>query len=309
MAILTIKQRLQATTVAKEAYKTLKGQAKNSKRFDWSRVPTLTSESFMDLNNLYIDDSTQRDPFSSGRTKKIGNIVKDPDARKFGRVAVTQRDGKFIVVEGQGRCIAAVALNEEKVPVDIHLYHDKIEEATSFLNQSNNTARLEKWEKHHVQLCFPPNSKEARCAKDIQTVLDKTGFEYRPQYIGNFDCTDAYAGIRDSITREAKHKSSKQGLGARTSPITIAIIELMKKYSGGTKCFLRGDLFYPFSAYVCKFTELSKGLERLEEQIEKFKKSRKGSIDIDALRIGMHLGAAKNAKDKIACVKYIKKWK
>lgn len=309
MTIHTIHSRFQFTKTSRNALKELQKQAQKGGHWDWSLRPTLKDDDYIEIDQLFIDDEIQRDPFDSARLTKLKKMIASPDTRRFKRVQVVRReylgDKRLMLVDGQGRVLAAYVCGQTRVPYDVIVFNSKQDEAQYFLSQGKDMHSITGWERHSVILNIP----EARLhtqSVDVENVINATKIDYKPQQIKNYDCSKAFSGIKDSIVN-----SDKASAGKRKGLVTIGIINLMKKHAtkvGGVLTF-RSDLFYPFTEFCMSYkSPLRTGLKKLEERIISLKNKNGGSLTLDDMAHGMSLGIAKNQNDKRACASKIKKW-
>lgn len=315
MTILTIKQRYEQSDKGKEVLKILQTQHKKSgTQFNWikSRPSLCLKEDLIPISQLHIDTDTQRDPFSASRVDKLKRIVAKPCPKKYKRVIVSNRawekGSQYFIVEGQGRVLAAYAMGESSVPYDLYRFENKHEEAQFFLEQGHDVHTIKDWEKHSVILGLPHNKWYTQ-AKDIEKVVLKTLIEYEPQKINKVDCSKAFSGIRDSMTR-CEPSSQKKKAGQRNCEITIAITNLMIKYCHvpTETLVLRSDLYYPFTEFVLSYSKTKVGIQKLEEKIKSLKNTNGGNLTLDDMAIACSLNICKNQADKRARYKNIKKW-
>lgn len=310
MTIFTIKERFDSSTRGRLVKKQLKSHAKKGKTFKWTDSrPNLTQKDFISVADLRIDDKTQRCPFSKARFPKLAQIVANPCEKRFGRIIVAKRlwqdaqNPPLVVVEGQARVLSAHCMGVKKVPCDIIVFDNAKDEALFFLQQGKDVHTIKNWEKHHVTLGDPSFSGYTK-AIDIQKVVDKTQIEYQPVKINKVDATAAYSGIKDSLT-----KFEPNAAGKRTCQFTIELVELMIKFASSPHTLvLRSDLFYPFTEFVMSYKKYNNGLKKLEEKLELLKSKNGGNLTLEDIANAMSLGIAKNANDKRACYKHIKKW-
>lgn len=317
MSILTIKERFLQSPKGKQALKMLKKQHKKSgTSFKWKKNrPNLDVKTdLISISSLHIDEDTQRDPFDSARISRLMRIVSQPCARQFKRVIVSNRtwqegSQQYVVVEGQGRVLAAYAMSEAAVPHDMYTFDSKREEAEFFLNQGKDVSSIKNWEKQHVMLGIPQHRLYNR-ALDIERVVSSTDIEYEPQKIKRVDCSKAYAGIRDSLLRAEPAANKKVKVGQRNCKVTIDIIDLMIKHCAKADQILtlRGDLFYPFTEFVLSYTKPKVGIQKLEAKINKLKEENGGKLSLDDMANACSLNICKNMLDKRKRYQLIKKW-
>jgi len=311
MAILTLQERFNSSQAGKEALRSLKAQhIINQRAFQWdSKRPNLGVNDFISLDILYIDEDTQRDPFSPARVAKLRKIVQDPCAYHFNRIIVSERDWldgpkKRVIVEGQGRALAAYCMGLQHVPCDVYKFASKEQEAIFFLEQGKNVHNIKNWERHRITI-QRPSFKNHNQGLDVERVVTETGIEYEPSKIKDIDASAAYQGIRDSIISSQPNTKA----GSRNCWLTIEITNLMIKYgSDNGKITLRSDLYYPLTEFVLSYKNQKQAMKRLEEKIISLKQKRGGSLTIDAMAEAMSLGLMKNMKEKKNCWKAIKRW-
>jgi hypothetical protein len=315
MPILTLNERFNQTAKAKQDFKRLKKQhSRVSASFNWQKHrPTLDmSRDMIPLGKLSIDTDTQRDPFLSSRVTKLEKIVKNPCAKQFKRVIISDRkwennNPNYVIVEGQGRALTAHAMGETSIPCDIYSFDNKKEEAEFFLKQGKDVHTIKDWEKHSVILNVLSSTLHNQ-ALDLERVVKKAGIEYEPQKIKLIDCSRAYSGIRDAVLRSNIGKKNKAG--SRDISTTVSIINLMVKYCAqkDEPLVLRSDLFYPMSEFVLSYRKEKTGLAKLEEKIISLQKKFGGHLTLDHMAISCNLNICKNMNDKRRTYKNIKKW-
>ena len=309
MTIHTIQTMLNNSTKTKSILQDLQNQASKGGQWDWSLRPNLNDKDFIFIDQLYIDDDTQRDFAATARITKLKKIIAKPDTRRFKRVMVTQRtydnDSRWFIVDGMGRTIAAFASGQKKVPVEVVSFNSKQEEVNYFVDQLKDVHQITGWEKHHVILSTPDAPRHTQ-ALDIERVVRTAGIEYRPQLVKDLDCSKAFSGIKDSIIRSDNGKA-----GSRKALVTTGIIKLMMKHAtkvDGVLTF-RSDLFYPLTEFCMGKNGPKKGgLQKLENKIVSLKNKNGGSLTLDDMAFNIRLGIAKNQADKRDCAKQIKYW-
>ena len=309
MAIHTIQNRFQYTKTSKKAFKELQKQANKGGHWDWSLRASLKDSDYIEIDQLNLDDEIQRDCFAPERVKKLKKIVATPDTRRFKRIQVARRayqdDNRLMIVDGQGRVLAAFVCGQPRVPYDEIVFNSKQEEAKYFLAQGKDVHTITGWEKHAVIL-NTPDAKLHTQSVDVEKVIRAAGLEYRPQFIEKYDCSKAFTGIKDSIV-----SSDNASAGNRKAPLTVGIIKLMKKYANKSSgvLTLRSDLFYPFTEFCMGYKNPTKtGLQKLEKKIISLKNTNGGSLTLNDMANGMSLGVAKNQPDKRKCAQNIKNW-
>ena len=314
MTILTLKQRFNETPKAKNAYKKLKNQhSKTSASFNWKKHrPTLNKNyDMIPLEDLFIDTDIQRDPFVNSRIEKLAKIIKSPCAKQFKRVIVSDRkwepNSQYVVVEGQGRALTALVMNEERIPCDIYSFDNKKEEAEFFLRQGKDVHTIKDFEKHSVILGIPSSTLYNQ-ALDLERAIRLAGIEYEPQKIELIDCSRAYSGIKEAVLKSKIAKKSKAG--TRDVSTAVSIINLMVKFCAkkDTTLVLRSDLFYPMSAFVSSYKKEKVGLVKLEEKIKSLEKTFGRQLTLDDMALSCNLNICKNQNDKRERYKNIKKW-
>lgn len=309
MTIHTIQTMLNNSTKTKSILQDLQNQASKGGQWDWSLRPNLNDKDFVFIDQLYIDDDTQRDFAATARIIKLKKIIAKPDTRRFKRILVAQRaynnDSRYFIVDGMGRALAAFVSGQKKIPHDVIVFNSLQDEVQYFLEQGKDVHQITGWEKHHVILNTPDATRHTQ-SLDIERVVRTVGIEYRPQQIKNLDCSKAFSGIKDSIIRSDNGKA-----GTRKALVTTGIIKLMMKHAtkvDGVLTF-RSDLFYPFTEFCMGYKNPTKtGLQKLEKKIVSLKKSRRGTLTLDDMAFNMSLGTAKNQTDKRDCAIKIKYW-
>tara|TARA_B100001093_G_scaffold488723_1_gene526194 strand:+ start:645 stop:1553 length:909 start_codon:yes stop_codon:yes gene_type:complete len=301
---------LQCTKTARDARKKLLKQSVKGGHWDWSLRANLTDKDFIEIDQLYLDEDTQRDFCTPSRVTKLMKIVANPDTRRIKRITVARRayanDNRHFIIDGMGRTLAAHVSGQTRIPYDEVVFNSIQDEVKYFLEQGKDTHAITGWEKHAVVLSTPDAKTHTR-SLDIERVVSQAKIAYKAQKIRNYDCSKAFSGIRDSIV-----DSDKASAGSRKGLLTIGIIDIMKKHadkdSNGMLIF-RSDLFYPFTNFCLGYSKpLRSGLKKLEERIISLKKTNGGTLTLDDMAQGMSLGVAKNMNDKKKCSKRIKGW-
>ena len=320
MAIITLQQRFNSSQVGQNTLKEIQQmQKKHNSSFNWSTRPRLTHNCMVSLQNVLIDDETQRPPFEKARVRKLINIARNPCPFQFKRPILSKRpNGQLVVVEGQGRCLVAHAMGTPQVPCDIYVFKSIADEVEFFTKQNANVHSVTGWNKHHVVMVNHLDPKHNQ-AVDIEKIVTNCGLYYDPSQPMGIDATTSYTGIKDCMTRFEPTSNKNNGIpvvkaGQRACIETIAIINLMIKYGGGQK--LKGDLFYPFSEFVYQrggkrynfaraIQELDTHLSNLETKLAN--KPIPETININAIfqQIGL---SGKSNKMRASVWKQIRKW-
>ena len=320
MTIITLQQRFNSSQVGQNTLKEIQQiQKKHNSSFNWARRKQLTHNCMIPLQNILIDDKTQRTPFETPRIRKLINIAKNPCPFHFKRAILSQRlNGQLVVAEGQARCLVAYAIGTSRVPCDIYQFNSVADEVAFFTKQNANVHSVTGWNKHHV-IVFNSKDPKHNQAKDIETIVTNCGLYYDPSQPMGIDATSSYTGIKDCMTRFEPTSNKNNGIpvakaGQRACIETIAITNLMIKYGGGQK--LKGDLFYPFSEFVyqrggkrCNFAraiqELDTHLSNLQTKLAN--KPIPETININAIfqQIGL---SGKSNKMRASVWKQIRKW-
>ena len=320
MTIYTLQQRFNSSLVGKS---TLEGiqqiQEKHNSSFNWSTRPQLTHNDMVSLQNILIDDETQRPPFETARRRKLINIAKNPCPFQFKRVILSQRpNGQLVVAEGQGRCLVAYAMGTTRVPCDVYVFNSIADEVAFFTKQNANVQSVSGWNKHHVVIHNHQDPKHNQ-AIDIEKIVANCGIFYDPSQPIGIDATTSYTGIKDCMTRFEPTSNKNNGIptakaGQRACIETMAITNLMIKYGGGQK--LKGDLFYPFSEFVYqrggKNRNFARAIQELDTHLSNLQtklanKPIPETININAIfqQIGL---SGKSNKMRATVWKQIRKW-
>ena len=120
--------------------------------------PELTREDFgkemwIDLDDLFLDEDTQRSPMEN----HVKKIAKNLDPKAFGRISVSLRaDGKYYVTDGWHRTLACKSLGMKEVPCIV--IENKVEEtkqakkndALQFLKINENSSSVSAIDKYKI---------------------------------------------------------------------------------------------------------------------------------------------------------------
>mgnify|MGYP003334083685 CR=1 FL=1 len=247
-----VKQRFEnnqiATSFVKKVNKlkqTNKVTIQPSKSLFMDRVPSITKESFMDIDNMSVDNACQRETFSQRREKSFTNIAQTFDPRKFGRVTIGKlpNDNNNYVVDGLGRTSVALSLGFESLPVEIINFDNRGEMLSYFLCQHDDQTKISNWERWDVVRQTPASQKHLYLslwnkAQDIEKIMKKHKFVYddskaswdtfwkRPDSIS---VERAWGGITKCITSSFSGQY-KQPAGSRESIVLDAALDLYKKH-------------------------------------------------------------------------------
>lgn len=316
--IITIAQRVQQSKLAKSSFKELQHIAsKMSTDVSelWSNVPSLKADDFIDISNLRIDTNIQRDPFRGGRIKGLEKTMKTWDSRQFGRIKIAKKTGLgkdvYTVIDGQGRCIIAMARGLTQVPFEEVIVTDAEAEAGLFVTQADNTSTLTGWEKHKANL-QRPNSSLYNQAKDIERVMDGIpDAHWQAQIVQTVgvDLSACHSAIKHGIIREAELTNSKANAGERKVRNVIGVINaIIDSFKvNGQQLVMRADVIYPCLEFVLSYKR--DGVGRLRTKLDHWHASRVSnghSVTLDDFANAIDLGRQKNAKDKRSCYKRIK---
>jgi len=318
MSIITIKQRTNQSAIAKKFFKEMTELASKisikPEEELWGNVLSLKPSDFIELDNLRIDTTIQRDPFSKPRVKMLKKTMKNFDARQFGRIIIVKKQqlGKdvYTVVEGQGRVLVAHAMGLTQVPYE-EVHVDSLEdEATLFARQSDLTNNLTNWEKHRAILGMP-TSRLHKQALDINEFINGLdSVEYEPQKLddASVDVSGCYAAIKAMILRE--NQDNDKPAGERSIEKSTGVFQCLVDIFGNDDqtLVMRADVLYPCMEYVLSYQR--NGLSRLEEKISDWRTARLEnghSATLEDFAIAIDLPRQKNANDKKQCYKNIKR--
>ena len=314
--ILTLAQRANQSLTAKQRYGELvKTASKITRSLDtiWANTPTFTPSTMVPLANLRINPTAQRDPWSSGRVKKMNSAIKSFDCRQFDRVKVARRPDLgtdvFTIVDGQGSCLIAMAMGLREVPFEEVIIDSPAEEARIFIEQNKLTDTINRWEKHSPMLSDPTQRSHTQ-AIDIQKVLDGVdGAEYSPQMLptARIDVSRCWASIKDMIVTE--NKETALPAGSRSVATSIELLELSYKIfsTKGETLTMRSDILYPMMEFVQSYKK--GGVKRLEKKLTDWKVGRiKNGYGVtqEDFAFQIDLPRQKNTSDKKGCSKNIR---
>ena len=220
-----------------------------SKRLFIEKVPSLTKQSFMDIEDMSIDNACQRETFCQKREKSFTNIAKAFDPRRFGRVTIGKlpKDTNNYVVDGLGRTSVAFSLGFESLPVEIINFDNRGEMLSYFLSQHDDQTKISNWERWDVVRQTPASDKKLYLthwnkAQDIEHIWNMYNFTYddgKAHWDGFWDkkgidkhtisIEHAYTGITKCITRPY---SAQKGVsaGSRKSLVLSKALDLYKKH-------------------------------------------------------------------------------
>jgi hypothetical protein len=122
------------------------------------------------LSTLKIDERYQR-PLDAKRVQKI---VREFDARRFGVLEISQRNGKAAVFDGQHRLAAAQKLGHKDVPCLIHSNLAPEEEAELFIALQRERRGINQVDQFKAR-CFMGDE----LAQDMAAIVDRCGFQIR----------------------------------------------------------------------------------------------------------------------------------
>ena len=247
-----IKQRFQNNQIASAFVKkvsklkqTNKITVQPSKRLFMDRVPSITSESFMDIDNMSVDNACQRETFSQRREKSFTNIVQTFDPRKFGRVTIGRlpNDNSNYVVDGLGRTSVALSLGFESLPVEIINFDNRGEMLSYFLSQHDDQTKISNWERWDVVRQTPASDKNLYLhrwnqAQDIEYIMkshklvyddSKALWDTFSKHRSVVSVEHAYTAITKCITR---FYSAQKGAsaGERKCLVLSKALDLYKKH-------------------------------------------------------------------------------
>lgn len=316
--IITIQQRTNESELARKSFKELQHIASkivSTNQDLWINVPSLKEDDFIDISSLRLDTEIQRDPFSKGRIKTLEKTLKDWDSRQFGRITIAKKTrlGKdvYTVIDGQGRCILALARGLTKVPFEEVIVTDAEAEAGLFVKQSDNTSALTGWEKHQANTQRPKSTRFNQ-SRDVERVLSGIpDSHWQPQIVQHVgvDLSGCYSAIVHAIIRETDLTNSKAKAGERSVDNVVgtinAIVDTFKPIKG--KLTMRADVLYPCLEFALNYKR--DGVGRLHSKLTEWKDYRLEnghSATLDDFANAIDLGRQKNAKDKRSCYKRIK---
>ena len=247
-----VKQRFQNNQIATDFVKkvnklkqTNKITIQPNKRLFMDKVPTITRESFMDIDSMTVDNACQRETFSQRREKSFANIAQAFDPRKFGRVTIGHlpNDKSNYVVDGLGRTSVGLALGFESLPVEIINFNNRGEMLSYFLSQHDDQTKISNWERWDVVRQTPASDKNLYLkwwnqAQDIEHIMkkhklvyddSKTSWDTFSKYRSVISVEHAYTAIVKCITR---FYSAQKGAsaGERECLVLSEAMDLYKKH-------------------------------------------------------------------------------
>lgn len=156
-------------------------QKGNVKKYEWA--DSHPSMKFSPVCGFVVNTNTQRF-VDNIRAKKIIQIVKQFDVYKFDPIRITaDLNGNDIIVDGQGRAIAAAILGIDTVPCWFSkkptglTSSDEDWQAELFLCQDDNNEKVTGWQYHNVaKNLSTPSSRSQKAfnrARDIENMLER----------------------------------------------------------------------------------------------------------------------------------------
>lgn len=238
------------------------------------------------LSHLYIDDRTQRG-IDSRRAKKIIQMAGDFNPYKFGMPLVAQdTNGTYFVVDGQGRCIAALLAGFEEIPyqkmVKPNAYaSDSDWWGELFITQYDNTETVAGWQLYDVasklnysSMQYKSGKQQVNKAKDIERLLLKLNsnnngwtFGYHIDTVSTknqytVDLTKSYQYVVNGIIRPTHNFVNHQTVaGNRDSKPLEAAINVFAEFIPNE--VVVGQNLEVFTVYIKKTAEdfrISRGL-------------------------------------------------
>lgn len=151
-----------------------------------SRIPTLSSGCFIDINKITVLNTCQRDTVTGKRLKSLLKIGKKFCPVKFGRVQLAKIEGdpNHYIFDALGRATVAYCLGIEKVPCEIIKFTSESEVLMQFFEQHDNEVQLSGWTRIETIHNAPPDMRagyfknSSKQTLDIYRVLDETGCVY-----------------------------------------------------------------------------------------------------------------------------------
>jgi hypothetical protein len=216
-----------------------------SKSLFIDKVPSITNNDFMDIEDMSIDNACQRETFSQKREKSFTNIAKAFDPRRFGRVTIGNlpNDDNNYVVDGLGRTSVASSLGFQSLPVEIIKFDNRGEMLSYFLSQHDDQTKISNWERWDVVRQTPASDKKLYLthwnkAQDIERIMVEHKFTYddgKTHWNSFWSKADtvsveyAYTAIAKCITRTY---SAQKGVsaGSRKSLVLSKALDLYKKH-------------------------------------------------------------------------------
>ena len=111
------------------------------------RRETLSDECFIDINDLSILKSCQRDTVTSKRFQKLYKIGKTFSPVKYGRTQLARIEGdeNLYIFDGLGRATVAYCLGIQHIPCEITKFKSEAEVLIEFFEQHENEEKLSGW--------------------------------------------------------------------------------------------------------------------------------------------------------------------
>lgn len=206
------------------------------------------------ISHLFINDETQRG-IDKRRVTKIQKMATNFDPYKFGMPLVTQdNDGNYLVVDGQGRTIAAYLAGFTEIPCQKMIkpegQSDLDWQGELFITQNDNVETVSGWQLYDVAHRLNQNGmvthsgkNQVNRAKDITNLIDRLNkndnnwtFGYHVDVESTInknytvDLTKIYKYVVDGIIRDTHNIDANCPAGSRRAKCLEAALYSFAEY-------------------------------------------------------------------------------
>lgn len=160
-------------------------------RYGWEVQDSPGKFELLDKGRLLVNGDYQR----AESKNKILELARDWSWVACGAISVSKRGGRFWVIDGQHRVLAAKKRSDiSKLPCLVFALEDVADEARGFLNANANRKPVSAVAKHRAAVVA-----EDRIAVELQAIFDEFGVTVTPTHDGNPDHISCVASAAKKV--------------------------------------------------------------------------------------------------------------